>query len=138
VTWVISDQSVARLEGSGSAVKITGLTPGIVAIEAMSNDLMDSVAVTVADPNAPVASVQIEPDTATIPVGDTTGLRAVARDAIGNVIEGRTVSWSFDPALVAELSRFGNLIIIRAIAPGTSFVTATVEGKQGTARVKGQ
>jgi uncharacterized protein YjdB len=129
---------VAKLEGSGSAVQVTGLTPGIVAIEAMSNDLMDSVAVTVADPNAPVASVQIEPDTATIPVGDTTGLRAVARDAIGNVIEGRTVTWTFDQNLLADIGHFGNVLIIRALAPGTSTVTATVEGKQGSARVKGQ
>lgn len=138
VTWVMSDPTVARLEGSGSAVTLTGLTPGIVSIEARSNDLMDSVAVTVADPNAPVAFVQIEPDTATIPVGDTTGLRAVARDAIGNVIEGRTVTWTFDQNLLADIGHFGNVLIIRALAPGTSTVTATVEGKQGTARVKGQ
>lgn len=138
VTWVISDQTVATLEGSGSAVKITGLTPGIVSIEARSNDLMDSVAVTVGDAGAPVASVRIVPDTATLAVGDTTAFTAVAKDAIGNVLEGRAVSWSFDPALVSELSHFGSLIIIRAIAPGTSTLTATVEGKQGTARVKGQ
>jgi hypothetical protein len=137
VTWVISDQSVARLEGSGRSVRLTGLTPGIIAIEARSNDLMDSVAVTVGDANAPVASVRIVPDTATLAVGDTTALTAVARDAIGNVLAGRSVSWSFDHNLVAELSHFGDLIIIRAIAPGTSFVTATVEGMQGSARVKG-
>jgi hypothetical protein len=138
VTWVISDQTVARLDGSGSVVQLTGLTPGIVAIEAMSNDLMDSVAVTVGDAGAPVASVRIVPDTATIPVGDTTGLRAVARDAIGNVIEGRAVTWTFDQSLLAAIGHFGNVLIIRALAPGTSTVTATVEGKQGTARVKGQ
>lgn len=138
VTWVMSDPTVARLEGSGSAVQLTGLTPGIVSIEARSNDLMDSVAVTVGDAGAPVASVRIVPDTATLAVGDTTALTAVPKDAIGNVLEGRTVTWSFDPALVSELSHFGSLIIIRAIAPGTSLVTATVEGKQGSARVKGQ
>jgi uncharacterized protein DUF4382 len=138
VTWVISDQTVARLEGTGSSVRITGLTPGIVSIEARSNDLMDSVAVTVGDAGAPVASVQIVPDTATIPVGDTTGLRAVAKDAIGNVLEGRTITWTIDQSLLADIGHSGDILFVRALAPGTSIVTAIVEGKQGTARVKGQ
>lgn len=135
VTWGASNPAVARLDGSGASVQLTGLAAGSVSVEAWSNDLYDSVVVTVGDNSAPVASVQVLPESLTIAVGDSVGLQAFARDAIGNLLTGRTVSWSFDSTLVHQLDSFGNYLIVRAASAGTGSITATVDGKQGSARV---
>lgn len=135
VTWAASNPAVARLDGSGASVQLTGLAAGSTSIEAWSNDLYDSVVVTVGDNSAPVASVQVVPDSLLLAVGDSVGLQAFARDAIGNLLTGRTIAWSFDSTLVHQLDSFGNYLIVRAASAGTGLVTATVEGKQGSARV---
>jgi Domain of unknown function (DUF4382)/Bacterial Ig-like domain (group 2) len=135
VTWSSSNPTAARLNGSGASVQLTGLAAGSTSIEAWSNELWDSVVVTVGDNSAPVASVQVVPDSLSLAVGDSVGLQAFPRDAIGNLLTGRTITWSFDSTLVHQLDSFGTYLIIRAAAAGTGLVTATVEGKQGSARV---
>jgi len=57
---------------------------------------------------------------------------AEVRNASGNVLNGRTVSWSTDVAGVATVSSAG---MVTAITPGSAVVTATSEGQSGTAAV---
>lgn len=61
-----------------------------------------------------------------------TTLSAVAYDARNAVLTNRAVSWTSSNTSVASVDATGK---VTAIAPGTATITATAEGKQGTAGV---
>jgi hypothetical protein len=135
VTWQVSDPGVARIDGSGSMVQLTGLEPGVTSVMAVSGDLRDSVLVTVGGTGAAVAAVQVSPATATIAVGDSVGFQAVLVDSAGRVLSNRAVTWTVDTSKLSVLGSFGQYLIIRAVATGTTVIRATSEGKEGTATV---
>jgi len=135
VTWANSNATVARLDGSGSGVQLTGLAAGATSVVATSGDMMDSIVVTVGDADAPVASIEVVPSSLTMAVGDSTGLQAILKDAVGNVLTGRTIAWSLDSSVVNVLDSFTNYLIIRAVATGTTTIRALAEGKEGSATV---
>jgi hypothetical protein len=136
VTWQQPDPGVARLDGSGSAIQLTGLAAGSTSVIATAGDLMDSIVVTVGGAaGAAVASVEVAPATATIAVGDSVGFQAVLRDSTGQVLGNRTVTWSVDASRLSVIGSFGHYLIVRATAAGATVITATSEGKTGTAAV---
>jgi hypothetical protein len=79
-----------------------------------------------------VASVQVAPGSITPFPGDTVRLTATPKTASGSDVSGKTVTWASSAATVASVSESG---LITAAAPGTATVTATVDGKSGTAQV---
>jgi uncharacterized protein YjdB len=81
---------------------------------------------------APVASIAVNPTSATLIVGQTVQLEAQPRDASGRPLEGRTVSWSSNPTSVATVTSTG---IVAAVSPGTATITASSEGRSGTATI---
>ncbi len=84
-------------------------------------------------PAAPqVASVQVDPSTLALRVGASEVLQAVVRDASGNPLAGRTVTWSTSAAEVASVDGGGR---VTAVAPGSATVTATSEGRTATVPV---
>jgi hypothetical protein len=64
-------------------------------------------------------------------LGGTVPLTAVVRDAAGNVLSGRTVTWSSQNTGVATINATTG--VAQGIAAGTSLITATSEGVNGTA-----
>jgi len=88
---------------------------------------------TLALPPAAVARVAVQPDSLALKAGATGRLGAVAYDAAGNVLTGRSVTWSSADAAVATAGADGT---ITGIAPGTTRVTATVEGIAASAQVR--
>jgi hypothetical protein len=135
VTWTNGNPDIAGLTGGGTAVQLTGLAPGAATIIATSDELADTAVITVGEPGAPVATIEVIPASLTLSVGDSAGLRAVLRDAIGNELADREVSWSLDSAVVNVIGYFGQTLLIRAVAPGTRTIRALSEGKEGTAVV---
>jgi alpha-tubulin suppressor-like RCC1 family protein len=87
---------------------------------------------TTVNPPAPVASVTVIPAASTLVVGETVQLMAIARDAAGNALIGRTVRWTSSDTLVATVSGSG---LVRSATPGSATITATSEGRSGTAAV---
>ncbi len=84
-------------------------------------------------PNAAVASVEIIPFiTLVLNVGDTYQLAAIPRDANGNALTGRTITWTTSAAAVAKVSSAG---LVTAMAEGSAMITATVEGKSASVGV---
>ncbi len=82
-------------------------------------------------PGATVASVEVSPATGALAaVGATLQFTAVAKDASGAAIAGKTFSWAIDGVTVATLSTSG---LATALANGTATITATTEGVQGSA-----
>lgn len=79
-----------------------------------------------------VGSVTVAPATATKAVGETQQLAASTLDAGGTVITGRTVTWSTSSTSIATVSGGG---LVTGVAPGAAIITATSEGKAGTAAI---
>jgi uncharacterized protein YjdB len=59
-----------------------------------------------------------------------TQLSAVAYDAAQNPLTGRAITWSTSNAAVATVDANG---MASAVGPGTATITATADGKSGTA-----
>jgi uncharacterized protein YjdB len=95
--------------------------------------LADTATVTVTAPApAPVASVTVSPSSASVTVGGTTQLTATLRDASGTVLTGRSISWASSNATVATVNGTG---LVSGATAGTATITATSEGKTGSATV---
>jgi subtilisin family serine protease len=83
-------------------------------------------------PTAPVASVTVSPSSATGPVGASGQFTATVKDANGNVLTGRTVTWASSNTSVATVDQTG---LARAVGPGSAALVATCEGQSGQAQV---
>jgi parallel beta-helix repeat protein len=81
---------------------------------------------------APVASVGVSPASASLAVGDTVRLVATPRDADGNALTGRSVTWTTSGAAVATVSSTG---LVTGMGAGTATISATSEGRTGVATV---
>ena len=79
---------------------------------------------------APVASVVVSPSSTTLEIGQTAQLTATVTDAGGNVLSGRTIAWSSSSQAVATVGAAG---LVTAVGPGVTTLTATSEGRSGTA-----
>lgn len=84
------------------------------------------------EPPPAVANVSVSLSVDTILVGEAAQASAVLTDASGSTLSGRTVAWSVSPSSAASVSGSG---LVTAIAPGEVTVTATSEGRQGTAEL---
>jgi len=81
---------------------------------------------------APVASMDVTPATSTIASGTTVQLTATPRDAGGNPLTGRTVTWASSDPTIASVDVNG---LVQGALVGTATITATSEGVDGTATV---
>jgi uncharacterized protein YjdB len=126
VSWSSSDPAVAAVDGSGL---VTGVAEGSATVTASSEGKSGSAAITVTP--IPVASVDVSPASATIEVDETVDLDAVPRDADGNALD-RPVTWSSSNTSVATVDADG---LVTGVAEGTATITATCEGKTGTAAI---
>jgi uncharacterized protein YjdB len=127
VTWATSNAAVATVSGSGL---VTGGAAGTATITASSEGRNGTAAISVT--NVPVASVAVTPPTASVQVGQTVQLTAAPKDANGNPLTGRVVTWASSASAIATVSASG---LVTGVAAGTATLTATSEGKSGTATV---
>jgi len=88
------------------------------------------VAVTVS--LVPVNNITVNPNPGSVKVGLTLQMQAILRDANGNILIGRPVTWTVSDPSKATISPAG---VLSAIAAGGITVTATSEGVSGTATV---
>src|SRR5438876_4703772 len=127
VTWSASDASVAIVSSSGL---VTGRSAGSTIITATSEGKNGTSAITVT--LVPVASVTVNPPSATILVGATRQLSAVTKDAAAATLSGRVVTWSTSNTAVAAVSSSG---LVSGQSAGSATITATSEGKSGTSTI---
>jgi alpha-tubulin suppressor-like RCC1 family protein len=83
-------------------------------------------------PTASVATVDVTPPTTEVIAGHTAKLSATPRDAAGNALSGRTVSWSSSNANIASVDNNG---MVTGVATGNTTITAWSEGKSATAAI---
>lgn len=82
--------------------------------------------------SAPVATVTVDPADASVGAGATVRLGATLRDADGNLLTGRVVTWSTSDPSVATVSETG---LVSGVSVGTATITAASEGQSGTATI---
>lgn len=130
VAWTSSDTAVARVDAGGRAV---ALAPGTTRITALAEGVEGAadLTVTLAPPPPPpaVASVDVGPLTATVPMGATTHFAAIPRAADGTALTGRVVTWSVVHPAVAAMAPDGGAT---GLSAGTTVVRASVEGVTGS------
>jgi hypothetical protein len=84
----------------------------------------------------PVATVALHPSVVTVAVGDSLLVSATLHDADGNQLVGRSIAWSVsDDSVLGIIGAFGSVAQLDPKSVGTATVTATSEGKSGTATV---
>src|SRR5207244_12023533 len=80
----------------------------------------------------PVASVAGSPASASVPVGQTVQLAATPKDANGNALSGRTVTWASSNGSVGAVNGSG---LVTGVVAGSTTITATSEGQSGSSAV---
>src|SRR5207253_405832 len=134
VTWTSSDPTVATVQAPGDtiAAQVTGRQPGIATIRATSGSLTDALV----GRATPVATVTVVPGSASLTGGDNATFTAQLRDAAGNILSNRSVSWSSTDASIVEITSVnGPSATILARAAGLASLRATSEGKTGEASI---
>ncbi|HEX6307113.1 MAG TPA: invasin domain 3-containing protein [Longimicrobiales bacterium] len=79
-----------------------------------------------------VASIDIEPSSASVYVGADLPLQARARDEKGNLLNGRPLNWSSEDPAVATVNGQG---VVHGVSTGDADIVATSGGIRATARV---
>ncbi len=80
----------------------------------------------------PAASVSLNSGSASVVVGGTAALSATVKDANGNTLTDRSISWASSSVGVVTVTQSGG---VTGISVGSAVVTATAEGKSGSATV---
>src|SRR5437773_1757093 len=127
VTWSSNNTSVAIADVNGN---VTAIAPGSATITATSEGQSGTAAITVT--NVPVVSVTVTPASASIQQGQTIQLTATPKDANGNALTGRVVTWSSSNTAVASVNAGG---FVTSSAAGSATITAASEGKSGTSAI---
>src|SRR2546425_2223827 len=109
---------------------VTGKVAGTAMITATSEGQSGTSTITVV--HVPVASVAVAPSSATAQVGSTVQLTATPKDAGGNPLTGRTVTWASGNTSVATVSPSG---LVSGAAVGPATITATSEGQNGSSAI---
>src|SRR2546426_762367 len=129
VTWSTSGGSIAS---NGSYTADTGSGDFMVTAMSTQSGVSGSSRVRVRK----VKTVTVSPPTATVALGQTVQLTATLRDASGNVLTGRTVTWSSSNLAVATVvATVDGTGLVTGVSAGPAVITATSEGKSGSASV---
>lgn len=128
ITWTSGTPSVATVSNTGL---VTAAAPGTARITATAGGVSGSATVTV--PQAPVASISASAGDSSITQNAQTTVTATTKDAGGAVLSGRSITWSVDRPLVANLSATsGQSIVVTGGVSGPAVLTATSEGRSTT------
>ena len=133
ISWTTSDPSTAQVSDKGL---VTGLRKGLVTITATTlSNTIGTRRVKVGGAVAPitaVATVGIAPRTISVAKGRTAAMGVTLKDAGGGILGGRAVTWASATPGVATVSPSG---VVTAVATGAATITASSEGKSGTATI---
>lgn len=128
VSWASSNRAVATITSNGT---VTARGIGVAEIRASSGGRTATLRLVVS--NAPVASLTFTSPPVELLTGDVVQLVAVPRDAAGNALSGRTVTFTSSNPAVAVVSPAGALA---ARTGGEVTITASAGGATATITVQ--
>ena len=126
--WSSNQPAVAIVSANGV---VTAVAPGEATVMARIGDVRGQLPLVVAPlpPGpAPVAMVQVSPQSASLEIGQTLQPAVTMRDAGGNILAGRSATWVSSAGSVATVSTKG---LLAALATGTAIIEAASEGQRG-------
>ncbi|MEP6731212.1 MAG: Ig-like domain-containing protein [bacterium] len=130
VTWTSTSPSVATVNPVTGV--ISAVAAGVSTITATSGTVTGSAPLTVTPPVA-VNSITVSLGATTIGTSASTLASAILKDLLGQVLTGRTVTWSSTTPSVATVNAATGQVT--GIAAGTSVITATSGGVTGSATI---
>ena len=133
ITWTTENAGVATVSATGL---VTGVANGVTNVRAVVDGTPGDAVIQVSATLAPVDSVEVMPASAAVLAGGLVQLTAVLRDAAGSIVRFRPIQWhSSDPAVATVTEAAGGTSVVRGVSAGTAIITATSEGKSGTATI---
>src|SRR5881396_1574686 len=105
---------------------------GTLNVNAVFGGLSNVASGTTTASTAPVATVTVSPASANVVVGALQQFTATPKDAGGNPLSGRVVTWASGNTAFATVSGSG---LVTGVAAGTVAITATSEGRSGSASI---
>ncbi len=127
INFTSANTAVATVTTSGQVI---GVGVGQTTVSATANGKEATVQVTVTPEIASV--VTVSPATVTLRLTNQRVFTAVAKNASGSQITGRTFRWSSSNSSIASVDQTGNVI---ALAPGSIVIAADADGVFGNASV---
>lgn len=124
VTFSSSNTAVATVDASGT---VTGTSTGTTTITATSGGRGGTLALSV---GRAVNNVLAFGGQVLVPA--TLQVSTLLQDSSGNFLTGRSITWTSSDTTIAKVSATG---LVTGIAPGVASITASVEGKSGSANV---
>ena len=118
IEWRSTATSIATVSASGM---LTGVAPGTVSIVATSGGLTSQLPITVV--GATLTSLTVTIPSATLTQGQMAAATANGFDQLNRPLASGRVTWVSSAPTVATVDSLGR---VRAIAPGTSTLTASV------------
>jgi alpha-tubulin suppressor-like RCC1 family protein len=150
VTWYCADTLVATITSTGL---VTARGEGIADVLAQVGNYLIAGSVFVSNSISPAASVTLSADSATVDPGGSVDIAAIVKDAGGNFLARRLVSWTSTNAAIATVTvaannaqspppGSGELVSaprialywarVSGVAKGTTRIVATVDGVSDT------
>lgn len=127
ITWTAVNPDVASVSANGL---VTALAVGTTSIRATSEGQTAEAEIKVTA--APVAMVEVSAAALALEEGEPRTVTAIARDAAGRELVGRTFTWLTENPTVATVDGTGRITALRV---GTTRVTATTAGTTAAIQV---
>ena len=127
VTWSSADGQLASVSASGV---VTGLAAASATIVASAEGVTGVGSITI-NPGAPapVASISLSAGSTSLVVGSMTQISVTLRDAQGNILTGRTLTFTSSAPSVATVNANG---VVTAVAAGAASIRVASEGTSGS------
>lgn len=126
--WESQSPAVATVDANGV---VSGVSAGSSVIKATVDGKSGLANITVLP--APVAFVAISPRTPAVFPGASVQLTAIAQDAIGRTLAGRTITWSSANQALATVSNTG---LVQGVASGSTYIIAMSEGRSDSVALR--
>ena len=131
VKWVSVDSSVAGVTSGGTVIgRVEGSANVVASVGGLASLARIHVQTKVPEP---VASIALRLDDTTLAAGQLTHVTATTKDSTGQTLNGRSLTWTVsDPRVASVATMNADKASIFALAPGTTLITASSEGKSVT------
>ena len=132
IDWATSDATIATVSSAGV---VTSISTGVTTVLAKSEGARASAVVTVTGSADSVATIAVNPTSATLTVGGTVQLSATLKDITGKVLTGRAVTWLASGVVGVPVATVSATGLVTAASPGTVIIEAFAEGQHGAVTV---